>query len=291
MPEVKSVNPDSTFRSPGSFADSTASKPTWISLSRWCKMWNWLLHKNISQDWAGPWTPPSEILINNSKGLKRDILWFMLHLPLEQGEGNMRWVMSQCLFSKMAWVGWSLMIPSRRKAEFVLRDGIGLALHAWIYRQLHNGRGNNGKEIKKQSARKSFLLVPSVWAKRPQGVNLQRTQCCEEFMVSAANRGAQSVPRLWPSIFSLRAFGSVWMLPKANQPLDSFVQRSQWQGRTWGWWWTLKQIPNFCSSPHNRGQMLSKVPGDTDSQSCRKGMGRDFGQATRQKGSLLLVNI
>lgn len=80
--------------------------------------------------------------------------------------------------SKMVWVEWSLMIPSRRKAKHVLRNGTGLALRAWTYRQLHNQRGNNGDEFKKQSARKSFPFLPSVWAERPWGMNPQRTQCC-----------------------------------------------------------------------------------------------------------------
>lgn len=167
MPSMPgSVNPESTFRSPGSFLNSW--KPTCFPFPdgvRWfCGgvgylKTEWAQQEHLQWYW------------NNCKGLRKDILWFRLHLLLEQREGNMRWVVSQgdvSVFvskSKVAWVGWPLMIPWRGKAKCP-KEWKRLALHAWSHRQLHSGRGNNGEEIQKQWDRKSSPFLPSVWAER-----------------------------------------------------------------------------------------------------------------------------
>lgn len=130
------VNPESTFISPGPFSDSTASKTTWFLLPGISGKTFYDLY-SISPRWT------------------------------KRGKHDAGGVSVFVLKSKMVWVGWSLMIPSRRKAKCVLKSGTGLALHAWTYRQLHNRVWNNGEEIKKQSARKSFPFLPSVWAERP----------------------------------------------------------------------------------------------------------------------------
>lgn len=169
---------------------------------------------------------------------------------------------------------------SRWKAKHILRNWTGVALHAWVHRQLHNWVWNNGEEIKKQSTRKSLPFAICLRWEALGGhlshMNLHRTTSLGLQGPSATGGGTQLALRYskakcpWP--YNLSATSSVCNSALGqSQTAGSWTQRSICKGSILWWWRTPEEIPSVVPSV---GTIYSHG-------ATAKGLETGFGQATR----------
>lgn len=101
----KSVNPDSTFRSTGSFSD-LASKATWFLFPDGVRCVTKSSTKTSHRTEKAHQQEHLQWHLEITANCKGETFYDLCSIsPLEQRAGNMRWVMSQCLFQSPGWLG------------------------------------------------------------------------------------------------------------------------------------------------------------------------------------------
>lgn len=211
----------------------------------------------------------------------------MLHPPLNKIKCELDDV---SVFISLGWFGAAALRVlshhlSRWKAKHILRNWTGVALHAWVRRQLRNWVWNNGEEIKKQSTRKSLPFAICLRWEALGGhlshMNLHRTTLLRLQGPSAIEGGTQPAHRYsmakcpWP--YNLSATSRVCSAALRARHLAPGHGGQRFEGSILGWWRTPEEIPSMVPS-------VGTICNHRALHCWRKGLEAGFGQALRHWG-------